>query len=264
MPNDSRSDSELMTLLDLLEISHKYCAAHIESLALKAAISACKPEKLAYLHVPISLAVLRVAHLVSSDELARPARARILHILWSSTIYPGSSSTPFSDVVSGAHYCIDALKVGQSTHDTALIGAAYYAVMCRADPHDRALPIWKTDARLTALDRSRLTEGMMRCAHEWQVLQNTWGAQGLGCHTNCHHKRNVLDASLRVQALHQVAWFDILGKIAATQVGNSELAKGPVWHCSSAIAATIADERERVMGELYVYFCGSDEMKAGE
>lgn len=139
MPNDARSDSDITTLLDLLEISHKYCAAHIESLALTASLSACKPEKLAYLSFPISLSVLRVAHLVSSSDLARPARARVLHVLWASTNNPGSYRTPFADMVSGAHYCFDALRVGQSTGDTEIIGAAYYAIMlqCHKDTNTR-------------------------------------------------------------------------------------------------------------------------------
>jgi hypothetical protein len=193
-------------------------------------------EKVAYLDVSIRLRILEIATLVDSDQLARPSRASLLWSISSRT--PGASSNTLD--------LVEVLTFGKQAHDKEIIGATYYAMMCSGREW------WASRDGVDDLDKRRLAEGMMRCAKEWHEIQIRWAMTGFGCHLKCAQKRDVLDASLKIQAQRDIAWYDVVGKIDATLWGNSTLKNNVV--CEFQIAETIGNVLYRVKSELYDYF----------
>ena len=185
----------------------------------------------------ISVSTLEIATLVGSDQLARPSRASLL---WSI-----SSRTSRASDDAAALELVNVLGFGKQAHDKEIIGAAYYAMMCRGRKW------WAFHSGVDDSDRRRLAEGMMRCAEEWHEIQINWAVNGFGCHLKCAQNRDVLDASLKIQAERDLAWYDVIGKIDATLWGNFALKNNP---CKAQITDTVGDVLYRIKSELYDYF----------
>lgn len=194
-------------------------------------------ERVANLDTNTRLRVLETAVLVGSEDLSRPCRASLLRSMW--------THTPDACDATAVWNPAKALAFGKKAHDKEIMGAAYYAIMCKGREW------WTSHHEIDLVDRCRLTEGMMRCSKEWHDIQTKWAADGFGCHLKCAPKRDALDASLRIQAQRGVAWYDVVGKIDATLAGNPGLTGNS---CDSRIAGTIVDELHRVRSELYDYF----------
>lgn len=232
MFSDREDSAHTDDLLDLLALSHKYCASAIEARALEKLVALGTAEKVAYLDVDVRLRILEIATLVGSDQLARPSRASLLRSM-------SSGSTSTLDLV-------EILTFGKQAHDKEIIGAAYYAIMCSGRGW------WTSHYGVDDLEQRRLTEGMMRCAKKWHDIQIDWAMTGFGCHLKCAQKRDVLDAALRVQGERDVEWYDVVGKIDATLWANSSAKNNMV--CAVQVATTIEDVLDTVKSELYDYF----------
>jgi len=237
--SDREGSAHICDLLDLLAISHKYCASAIEARTLEKLVVLTRADKVGYLDADICVRILETAFLVDSNELARPARASLLWLIRPHMSNPLASTTDCD--------LVKLLAFGKGANDREIMGAAYYAIMCNGREW------WSSDDNgVDQADRCRLTEGMMRCAVEWHDIQTRWAADGFGCHLQCVQKCNVLDASLRLQAQRGIAWYDVVGKINATLSANSSLASNS--SCEYRIAETVADVLHRVRSEFYEYF----------
>ncbi|KAF8317603.1 hypothetical protein DL93DRAFT_2076683 [Clavulina sp. PMI_390] len=222
-------------LLELLLIANKYCMEKIEKLALNKLLSLVVPESLAYFPLELRLRTLEVAALVHSPELARAPRANLLNVLW-------CQDAP-------SEVSVELLQLGKRIGDQELASAGYYAVMRSGRSW------WSTNDKLDEEDKQRLVDGMFACAEVWQRIHTGWGAFGFGCHTECPRKREVLDASLRIQHYASVEWYDVLGKISATVQANVGVRGSP--HCAVAIADRLADVNDEVKRDIGTYFLGT-------
>ena len=234
--SDEEDSAHICDLLDLLTISHKYCASTIEARTLEKLTVLTRADKVGYLDADTCVRILETAFLVDSDELARPARASLLWLMRSHT--PAGTAD---------YNLVKVLAFGKGANDREIMGAAYYAIMCNGREW------WSSDDNgVDQADRYRLTEGMMRCAVEWHDIQTRWAADGFGCHLKCVQKCNVLEASLEVQAKRGIAWYDVVGKINATLWANSSLTSN--GSCEYRITEAVSDVLHRVRSEFYEYF----------
>jgi len=234
--SDGEDSAHICDLLDLLAISHKYCASEIETRALEKLIDLTTAEKVADLDTSVHLRILETAVLIGSDELGRASRTSLLWSMWLHT--SGACKAPLD-------HPVKILAYGKGAHDKEMIGAAYYAVMCNGREW------WASHDGVEPVDRRRLDQGMMRCAKEWHDIQTKWAVDGFGCHLKCAPRRDLFHASLEVQAERGIAWYDIVGKICATLSGSSGLMNSS---CRFQIAERVGGVLNRVRSELYDYF----------
>jgi len=179
----------------------------------------------------VRLRILETAVLIGSDELGRASRALLLRSMY-------ARKAPFD-------HPVKILAFGKEAHDKEIIGAAYYTIMCNGRKW------WACHDGLDPVDKSRLEQGMMRCAKEWQDIQTKWATDGFGCHLNCAPGRDLFHASLKIQAEKGIAWYDIIGKVNATLWSNSCHEHSD---CRSQIGKTVRSVSNRVKSELYDYF----------
>lgn len=209
----------------------------LEALVLEKLIPATLPQSLAYCSASLQIRILDVATIIHSEQLQHAPRASLLYSLRSERADEES--------------CLAVMELGKKLNDRELLGAAYYAIM----RHGRDW--WATCEAIAAEDKTRIMDGMIRCAEEWQRITTQWGEGGFGCHPGCSRKRDVLDQSLRIQALQEVEWYDILSKLAATIDANGNVRGSGI--CEVFIADNIAEINDRVNRELPDFFLGRPE-----
>jgi hypothetical protein len=240
--SDGKDSARIWNLLDLLELSNKYCTSTIEARTLEKLTDLTTAKNVADLETGVLLRILEVATLVGSDSLAKHSRASLLQSMCTHTSSASGDDATERETLNFAK----ALAFGKRAHDTEIIGAAYYAIMCNGPEW------WPSHDEINVLDRRRLTDGMMRCAEEWHHIETGWASEGFGCHSKCAQKRDIFDASLRIQAQKGIAWYDVVGKIKATLSGNFSLRNNIT--CEAQIEDTVEHELDRVRSELYDYF----------
>lgn len=236
---DGKDTARICNLLDLLEVSNKYCASTIEARTLDKLTDLTTAKNVADLEISVRLRILEVATLVGSDSLAEHSRASLLQSMWTHT-------SSYDDSERETLGFTEVLAFGKKAHDSEMIGAAYYAIMCNGPEW------WASHDDIDVLDRRRLTNGMMRCAEKWHDIETEWASEGFGCHLKCAQKRDVFDASLRIQAQRGIEWYDVVGKIKATMSGNSSLRLNS--SCEAQIDETVDGVLHRVRSDLYDYF----------
>jgi hypothetical protein len=234
--SDEEDSAHICDLLDLLAISHKYCASAIETRTVGKLIDLTAARRVADLDISVHLRILETAVLIGSNELGRASRTPLLRSMWLHT--SDACKAPLD-------HPVKILAYGKGMHDKEMIGAAYYAIMCNGREW------WASHDGVEPVDRRRLEQGMMRCAKEWHDIQTKWAVDGFGCHLKCNPKRDILHASLGVQAERGIAWYDIVGKINATLSGRSGIMDGG---CRPQISQTVRGVLTKVRSELYDYF----------
>lgn len=141
--------------------------------------------------------ILELAALLDLDNLAAPSRARLVQQIWQGQ---GHSRT------------LSALRFGLKIGEWSIVGAAYYAIMCRG------YEIWNDDPTLLEVEKRTLTHGMTCCARKWEVIMKEWMESPPCCGKSaCDVFLRELNIMAWYQCMTPVPWCDIVGKLQSVQ-----------------------------------------------